>query len=189
MLSFHSYFFSQAHSFALRSIMEVTQLQLLADTSLADIIRKIPQLSLNSGGVRISLTKSPVTSLMEQLVAKFKDEMACSQKTTPWRSDSSGHVVLLTGSTGALGSHILAHLLADDRIRLVYALNRKSPGDVPTVERQRAVFNNQGLSQDFAHSTKLKLVEGDISEENFGISSQIMDEVRIRVSVICSSNI
>ncbi|KAJ7877965.1 acyl transferase domain-containing protein [Mycena olivaceomarginata] len=165
-------------SFALRSIMEVTQLQLLADTSLADIIRKIPQLSLNSGGVGISLTKSPVTSLMDQLVAKFKDEMACSQKTTPSRSDSSGHVVLLTGSTGALGSHILAHLLADDRIRLVYALNRKSPGDVPTVERQRAVFNNQGLSQDFAHSTKLKLFEGDISEENFGISSQIMDESR-----------
>ncbi|KAF7358095.1 putative polyketide synthase [Mycena venus] len=169
-------------SFALRSILEVTQIQLLADTSVAELIRKVPHLSSNSDEVvEVNMTESSVTSLMDELVAKFTDMTKSVPQKNPAsqhckQDTSSPHVVLLTGSTGALGSHILAHLLANDRIQLVYALNRKAPDGIPTVaDRQQTALENQGLPPTLLNSPKLKIIEGDFCADDFGIPSQTMD--------------
>ena len=39
---------------------------------------------------------------------------------------TAGEVVLITGTTGVLGSHLLSQLLADRNVERVYALNRAS---------------------------------------------------------------
>ena len=48
-----------------------------------------------------------------------------------------GPVILITGTTGNIGSHILAQLLSDDRISVVYALNRAS---TTRTDRLRSAF-------------------------------------------------
>jgi hypothetical protein len=53
----------------------------------------------------------------------------------------SGHVVLLTGTTGGLGAHLLAALLGDKRVTKVFAYNR--PSKASTLSRQQGVFEDR----------------------------------------------
>ena len=73
---------------------------------------------------------------------------------------SNGAVVLLTGSTGNLGVHILAALLADAGVRRVYTLNRQSESH-PIAERQAAAFVDRNLPTTLLASDKLTQLVGD----------------------------
>ncbi|KAJ7661571.1 acyl transferase domain-containing protein [Mycena polygramma] len=177
-------------SFALRPLMEVTQLQLLADASLNDIIRKYHRSSLETAVVQPSKpmeSESPVTAMMDDLVRRFSDRMAqLSTHAVSSTQDKppTSHTILLTGSTGSLGCHILAHLLANDKIERVYALNRASSNGVDLVCRQAAALQDQGLPPTLARSDKLKLLVVNLEDDGFGISSQLMDELQSTVTHI-----
>jgi hypothetical protein len=54
-------------------------------------------------------------------------------------------VVLLTGSTGGLGSQLLATLLSDDRVGLVYALNRPSTKATSLARHQETFRDRSAL--------------------------------------------
>ncbi|KXN91379.1 Long-chain-fatty-acid--CoA ligase [Leucoagaricus sp. SymC.cos] len=88
-------------------------------------------------------------------------------------SDGLAPSVLLTGSTGHLGSRILARLLTDPAISRVYAFNR--PGTRSIEERQADQFNSNGLDVDVLKSSKLRFV-GDLSGKHLGISEDLYDE-------------
>lgn len=86
--------------------------------------------------------------------------------------------VLLTGSTGSVGSNILATLLEDPHIHSVYTLNRSSSQTI--VDRQRAAFTEQGLPLELLANSKLHSLTGDVSLENFGLpDSATMEEVSL----------
>ena len=84
-------------------------------------------------------------------------------------------VALLTGSTGNIGSHILASLLSDKRITRVYTLNRPSTS---TDDRLLTAFEDRSLPTKLLSQSKLISLTGDISQENFGIAPGIYEEVR-----------
>ncbi|CCM01374.1 uncharacterized protein FIBRA_03424 [Fibroporia radiculosa] len=86
----------------------------------------------------------------------------------------SGAVVLLTGSTGTLGTHILSELLTDEHIVRVYALNRGAR----LLERQRDAFVAAQLPTDILSNDKLSLLSGDIMREDFGLPQTVLDEIR-----------
>ncbi|EIW80241.1 acetyl-CoA synthetase-like protein [Coniophora puteana RWD-64-598 SS2] len=95
--------------------------------------------------------------------------------------------VLLTGSTGGLGSHLLAHLLVDERVERVYAFNRPaaSAGAGKTsLERQTAAFLDKDLAAALLASEKLKFVEGVLAEEKLGLGESVYDELRNSVTHI-----
>ncbi|KAG6837576.1 hypothetical protein H0H93_006990 [Arthromyces matolae] len=79
-------------------------------------------------------------------------------------------VVLLTGSTGNLGSEILVDLLKNDRVDRVYAFNRPSKRGDPIEKRQIKAFNERRLDTDILRSTKLSYVLGDATLPNLGIN-------------------
>ncbi|KAF8146659.1 male sterility protein-domain-containing protein [Mycena galopus ATCC 62051] len=181
-------------SFALRSMLEVTQLQLLADISLTGIIHKF--LPSSSGSCPVEITQLvgensvPISTLMENYVRKFVDAMDHHSpgKTTPIATlDSSVpsvHTVLLTGTTGALGCHLLADLLVNDNIRTVYALNRGNGDLGHLIDRQADALRKQGLSPTLAYSEKLTLLIGDLGKDDFGIADEMMTEIRSSVTHI-----
>ena len=85
-------------------------------------------------------------------------------------------VVLLTGSTGGLGSFLLLKLLQDPRVQRVYAFNR--PSSSTSIEkRQCSAFVDKGLSVDSLNSKKLVYVEADASLDNCGLSPKLYEEV------------
>lgn len=98
----------------------------------------------------------------------------------------STDVVLVTGTTGALGSHIIAHLLSSPEISKVYALNR--PGS-NIQERQCTSFSANGLDVQLLESPKLKLLQGDLNAPGFGLSADDFNAIRDSVTSIFHNGI
>lgn len=89
--------------------------------------------------------------------------------------------VLLTGSTGNLGSHILKSLIEDRGISRIYALNRKdSRGGVSVRARQEAGFEQRGIDSALAASEKVVYVEGDAAS----LGSELREEVLRAVTCV-----
>ena len=88
-------------------------------------------------------------------------------RTSIKAADAGPPVVLLTGSTGNIGSHLLAHLLAERRIKQVYTMNR--PSDMGPLARVRAAFRERELPIDLLDDRRLVCLEGDVTQDFFGV--------------------
>ncbi|KAF7798295.1 hypothetical protein EIP86_009514 [Pleurotus ostreatoroseus] len=88
-------------------------------------------------------------------------------------SHPSRDVVLLTGTTGGLGAHILFHLLRQSNVDRVYALNRTSA----SMKQQRDTFRRNGLEDSVLDSPKLRFLIGDLSQPSFGLDLSVYEEV------------
>ncbi|KAJ6473938.1 putative aminoadipate reductase [Mycena vulgaris] len=120
-------------------------------------------------------------SEMETLIAKY----SCSGIAGPEAfapSPSESVVVLLTGSTGNLGSQILASLLMDNRVLKIYAFNR--PSGRPIADRHVGIFNRRGLDTLLLASPKLVYVEGEADQDNLGLKSALYQEMRTSITLI-----
>jgi thioester reductase-like protein len=85
-------------------------------------------------------------------------------------------VVLLTGTTGNLGSDLLSILLHDPTVRKVYALNRLSP-EASSEERVKKQFEEKGLASYLLASPKVVFIDGKLAEPKLGLSATQYDEV------------
>ncbi|KIJ62359.1 hypothetical protein HYDPIDRAFT_114895 [Hydnomerulius pinastri MD-312] len=92
-------------------------------------------------------------------------------------------VVLLTGSTGGLGSFLLAQLLESPAVERVYALNR--PSSTSSIDqRQKSAFLDRALPDDLLISKKLIHIQADASQDKCGLPPALYEEVRNSVTVI-----
>lgn len=89
---------------------------------------------------------------------------------------SGRETVLVTGTTGALGSLILARLLADNHVDKVWALNR-SNSKRNLAQRQRDSFGRHGIDMTLLDSGKLRLVEVDLCADLMGLDATLYAEV------------
>ncbi|KAI9433075.1 acetyl-CoA synthetase-like protein [Lactarius indigo] len=94
-----------------------------------------------------------------------------------------GDTYLLTGTTGGLGSNMLAQLLASPTVIRVYAFNRPSRSATSEV-RQRSAFEKRGLYTSLLSSKKLVYVEGDLNALAFGVNDRLYEEIRGSVTHI-----
>ena len=112
-----------------------------------------------------------------ELVERYTQDLPVVRGRQSQTSAGNQRVVaLLTGSTGNIGSHILASLLADKRISRVYTLNRASTS---AEDRLVTAFEDRSLPTKLLSQSKLISLTGDISQENFGIAPGIYEEVRL----------
>lgn len=82
-------------------------------------------------------------------------------------------VVLLTGSTGSLGSHILAALLQEPKVKAVYTLDR----GLDPRKRLRSSFQRRGLPLEFLDLEKLHCLNWDMSKPDFGLDPSTLTTV------------
>ncbi|KAK1248838.1 hypothetical protein MKX08_007058 [Trichoderma sp. CBMAI-0020] len=86
-------------------------------------------------------------------------------------SDASGTseaCVLVTGASGSLGAHLVAHFSNLPEVKSVICLNRRSAADPDT--RQRESFRSKGITLQADELSKLKVIETDTSKPNLGLS-------------------
>ncbi|KAI1142682.1 hypothetical protein F5Y05DRAFT_126811 [Hypoxylon sp. FL0543] len=83
---------------------------------------------------------------------------------------SDGHVFLLTGSTGSLGSYILDSLQQDSSVRRIYCLNRGP--DSP--RRQQKSLSAKGLNP---ITEKVQCLDANLSKPAFGLLTQEYKEL------------
>lgn len=97
----------------------------------------------------------------------------------PSRPTPSQDVVLVTGTTGGLGSNILAELVASKDVARVFAINRKdSNGTVSVIDRQVTALNRQGLDPSIISSPKVEFVETDVDTQYLGLPDETYELVR-----------
>jgi len=130
----------------------------------------------------VTLVADPHTDKTEDVKSHVDQiETMIDQYSNPWPTINGnaepGTVVLLTGSTGSLGSHILEALLRDPRILRIYAFNRPSSRQVSLLDRHIDRFEDKGFDKALLASGKLTCIEGDTSQDNLGVPLSVFNEV------------
>ena len=122
---------------------------------------------------------------MERLVQQYSADFPCHvpRSTT---SAVGGDVVLLTGSTGFLGSHILEQLEKDSSVSRIYALNRK---DIKRPERtmfarHKATFERNSLDTTGFVSSKVVMLQGSSNLEYFGLGKATFHQIQSSVTCV-----
>ncbi|KAF7340998.1 Acetyl-CoA synthetase-like protein [Mycena sanguinolenta] len=135
-------------------------------------------------GVVIGLAQNTQADVVEKMIEKYsvglEVPLNCPEKIEISSSDDA--VVLLTGSTGGLGSHILEILLALPSIDRVYACNRK--GKMSVLERQKGAFVDRALDVGLLSSDKLVCLECDTAMENLGLPLDVWTTLRDTITII-----
>lgn len=110
---------------------------------------------------------SSVAEKMEKLYELHT--RAFPANTVPTRKDGTVPVILLTGSTGSLGSYVLDALIRENRVAHIYCLNR-GPG---SAERQRRSFSAKGLPE--LNGKVITCLDADLSQDRFGLPDETYD--------------
>jgi hypothetical protein len=129
-------------------------------------------------------TSADAAAEMERMVAKYSQVFPQHQQSVDAKAPKE-EVVLLTGSTGGLGSYVLDYLLRDPSISCIYALNRAdTKGGRSSSERQKTAFEENGLDPRRLVSRKVVMLDGDTALENLGLENSVLEKVRNEVTAI-----
>ena len=93
-----------------------------------------------------------------------------------------GEVVILTGSTGSLGSFILYSLIHDKRVNKVFCFNRR--GTLPTLERQRNSFAERKLDTSLLASDRIVFYDVEINAPSFGLAEEVFKGIHNAATLI-----
>ncbi|KAI1213858.1 acetyl-CoA synthetase-like protein [Annulohypoxylon truncatum] len=110
-----------------------------------------------------------VVAQMKGLVEKYTTDLPAANTTKPPPLDE-GQTVIVTGSTGGLGSYLLHFMICDSNIKKVICLNRSKDGQ----GRQIQSCESRGLSTDFS---KVEFLQADLSLPDLGIGQAKYDEL------------
>ncbi len=125
--------------------------------------------TLQNGHIHESIPRAQV---LRDIALRYTSTFP-SRPTELLESYDGQDIVLLTGTTGGLGAHVLFHLLKDPTVGRVYALNRASA----SMKQQRNTFRGNGLDEDTLKSPKLKFLTGDLSQPSFGLDLSVYEDV------------
>jgi len=126
-------------------------------------------------GVDLTTRGKELQALVDKYTEGFPSYLALNGSAYPV---PHGNVYLLTGTTGSLGSNMLAQLLEAPAVTRVYAFNR--PSNSATLRaRQVSAFKQRGLNTDLLSSEKLVYVEGDLNAPGFALGGRLYGEVSI----------
>ena len=123
---------------------------------------------------------------MEAMVAKYSVDIASPR--VPFGGPAPElDTVLVTGTTGRLGCHLLAQLIQDPKVRRVYALNRTSDNGASAAvltQRMRSVFETWELDPVLLQSEKIALLASNYVEERLGLDASTYAEIQGQVTTI-----
>ncbi|RDB20302.1 Non-canonical non-ribosomal peptide synthetase FUB8 [Hypsizygus marmoreus] len=132
-----------------------------------DLAAHIARLTSNADGLP---NKAEGKVRIEEMIKKYTAGLSGPIEVSSRAPDGKcPPVVLLTGSSGNLGSQILATLLEDDRIEKIYAFNRPSTGAPTILERHLERFKDRGLDVGLLDSKKLVFLSGDTTQPDLGL--------------------
>jgi thioester reductase-like protein/aryl carrier-like protein len=120
-----------------------------------------------------SSTREALLQAREQLMKRFNTEIdSISIPDSSPAAVPNTHTVLLTGSTGALGSYMLDHLLSLPSTRHVYCLNRSA--DSARLQSSRNA--TRGLPTTFSED-RVSFLTADLTQSSFLLDKAKYDEL------------
>ncbi|KAL8766521.1 MAG: hypothetical protein Q9209_006737 [Squamulea sp. 1 TL-2023] len=108
---------------------------------------------------------------MTKAVDRHCKAITAMSSAEPWKP--GGRIVVVTGSTGHLGSSLVYNLAQDPNVALIYGLNRPSSSSSDEADRQHRAFSQVGISLPLHLWSKLKLIEVKPQQIDFGLSPDV----------------
>ncbi|TVY83631.1 Non-canonical non-ribosomal peptide synthetase FUB8 [Lachnellula suecica] len=93
-------------------------------------------------------------------------------------------VVILTGTTGSLGAHILAQLLQNDNVNRIYCLVRANS---PEAALDRVLSTLAAKHLPFKNISKIMALPASLDRPDIGLESGLLDDVRRSLTKIIHS--
>lgn len=116
-------------------------------------------------------------SRMEAMLAKYSKNLCKATAKDTDRKDNNVTVVL-TGSTGSLGSYVLDALLVSGRVSRIICLNRGTHGE----DKQKNVNATRGLISEWGD--KVRFLKTDLGKTHLGLSAHDYDQLVRETSFI-----
>jgi acyl carrier protein len=167
-------------SFALKRLFSISQTQLLANVTLRSLEERLEgqRLSALTEAEQRNSSELSKVSEMRSLVAKYTSGFKIPKTLLPSSLSSRDCVVLITGTTGVVGAHLLECLLHVPQITRIFLLNRTKPGTPTMLERHQDIFQAQSLDPTGLETDKVVYLEGTLDKDYFGLSTDTFNEVR-----------
>ena len=103
---------------------------------------------------------------MRAMLEQYTKDLPITAHTSLTLPPDALKTVILTGSTGTIGSHLLTNLLDNPAVAHIYCFTRINP--TPPLKRQRKVHETNGLPAHFP-SERVTFLETDLSQPYFGL--------------------
>lgn len=116
---------------------------------------------------------------MKSLVDKYSSNIPCMSQRKVFHRTKAPLNVILTGSTGSLGSQILDRLLKDPKIGTIYCLDRSADANKRFIERRLA--QGKRINNPFS---RIRWLQVNTSELKFGLSAKKFDDLLQDVDAI-----
>lgn len=93
-------------------------------------------------------------------------------------------VILITGTTGSLGSAVLARLSGLDAVGTIYALNRPN-AQRGLLERQQDALKSRGYDPEVVMSAKVELIQGELTADGLRLNNPQLEQEVQRLPFSC----
>ncbi|KAJ4379416.1 hypothetical protein N0V86_005461 [Didymella sp. IMI 355093] len=114
---------------------------------------------------------------VDRMMRKYTSDMIRQKHSTNTSEHTEKHTVVVTGSTGSLGTHILEQLLANPNVEKVFCLNRSDNAETRTKESfDKHDHNATSLS-------KAEFIKTDFGSDKLGLTdntyARLLDTVTV----------
>ena len=124
--------------------------------------------SINSQSTDWTSRQAVVDGYVQKMTDGFVAAVEPASLDNVLNSSPKGNIVLVTGATGSLGSHLAAKLTISPDVTHVVCLNRRSKQDPR--QRQEQAFVKKGIFVPKEAAGKLSVFQSDLSKPNLGLS-------------------
>jgi thioester reductase-like protein/aryl carrier-like protein len=137
-------------------------------------------LALSSSASMSSVAVAPSPTRKEEMgamVEKYTADMSQQKRAEGARERPLRHTVVLTGSTGSLGSYVLENLLKRPDVERVYCLNRSDDAET----RQKHAFEK--FHDPLVDLSKAEFLQTDFSLARFGLTKAVYESLLSSVTM------
>ncbi|KAG2117013.1 putative aminoadipate reductase [Suillus discolor] len=165
------------------SASRIDQNIIFSSSSIRRLAKSVINAVLQRNGTTTVDADADIENMIERYSVGLGNSVTEVDTTAVNGCSQSDRVVALTGSTGGLGSYLLADLLQREDVSAVYAFNRPSKG-ASIQQRQENSFKDRGLDFTVLQSDKLVYVETDTSDDHLGLDKELYQKICTSVTVI-----
>lgn len=163
------------HGLGITSIAPST---IYTNPSISTLSKAVLHLCEERHGSRAAM-EATRSSLQAEILETYRSKIDHLSRPKTFTTNCSGHVVLLTGSTGALGSHLLDRLLSNTEIAHVYCLNRRKDSGTFQLEKNQS----HGLAEHLP-SARTTFLTADLSQKGLGLESEILTRLKQSITLV-----
>ena len=159
---------------ALRPHIKVSQMQLLGGMTWNNLEARMQEAGKATDGASPAKPADPLIKLTEKYSKNFGDHV-------PSLKSPAEDTIVITGTSGSIGSSVLVDCLKCPNVKHIYALNRPS---TDPVRSQKVALERRGFDPSLVDTPKLTLLNADLAAGDLGIGELLLEELRTTVTHI-----